>query len=49
MNNPERRARLAYQARQDAQRYTWEGRAALILAGFTLPAKAGDEHEMEQG
>jgi glycosyltransferase involved in cell wall biosynthesis len=34
--NPERRARLAAQARQDANGYTWEARASRILAG--LPA-----------
>lgn len=49
MSDPERRARLARQARQDAQRYTWEGRAALILSGLTLPAKAGNRDGIKQG
>ena len=33
-HDPQRSAALASQARQDARRYTWESRAALILKGF---------------
>jgi hypothetical protein len=33
-SNPARRERLAAQARADANLYTWESRAARILAGF---------------
>jgi glycosyltransferase involved in cell wall biosynthesis len=34
--HPERRAQLAARARQDASRYSWENRAALILEGIKL-------------
>ncbi len=34
IDNPERRAALACQAREDAQRYSWTARATRILDGF---------------
>jgi len=39
--DPDLRDRLASQARQDAQRHTWEMRARLILEGVDLPEGKG--------
>lgn len=41
-SNPELRDRLAGQARQDAQRYTWEMRARQILEGLDLASQRTD-------
>jgi glycosyltransferase involved in cell wall biosynthesis len=35
-NDPERRARLGQQARQDAQRYSWTERARRALEGLEI-------------
>jgi glycosyltransferase involved in cell wall biosynthesis len=48
VDNPDRRAILAKQARSDAQQYSWTERAKRILDGFPGPRKPGSSENTDK-